>query len=94
MDGGADRRSTRSDGAFATGVGQASIRALRLSMTEHGYQSAEAWPGFEAQLHAQKPDSFCWPWVCHDRRPGLCASVRGSLGSGWVWAEALMFGLV
>ena len=69
------------------------LPALRLSMTEHGYQSAEAWPGIEAQLHAQKPDLVLlalgvprqetWGLRVRQGQPGLWMGVGGSFD---VWA--------
>ena len=69
------------------------LPALRLTMTEHGYQSAEAWPGIEAQLHAQKPDLVLlalgvprqetWALRVRQGQPGLWMGVGGSFD---VWA--------
>ena len=58
------------------------------------YELLKPGQGSKHSCMPRSPTWCCWPLVCHDRRPGLCASVRGSLDSGWVWAEALMFGLV
>lgn len=69
------------------------LPALRLVMAEHGYQPAEAWPGLEARLRAQKPDLVLlalgvprqetWAQRVREGQAGLWMGVGGSFD---VWA--------